>query len=181
VAARDWATWHPITCQPKTTCQHLIRRLQPIIACHIITCRTPCQPCLSSPRRKSYCHVCCVSLSIRQSPCHVTCHTMLMSSRATCHPSSGDTCHLGIGPTVCPKCQNCLTRVTAGGCHVSCTDLPRVIVWTCHMSSYGPATCPVRTDTCPVRTVRTGTVSIQKFCLFGLADRMRYLLHTDSV
>jgi hypothetical protein len=32
-----------------------------------------------------------------------------------------------------------------------------------------------------VRTVRTGTVSIPNFCLFGLADRSRYLLHTDSV
>jgi hypothetical protein len=32
-----------------------------------------------------------------------------------------------------------------------------------------------------VRTVRTGTVSIPNFCLFGLAVRSRYLLHTDSV
>jgi hypothetical protein len=32
-----------------------------------------------------------------------------------------------------------------------------------------------------VRTVRTGTVSIPNFCLFGLADRSQYLLHTDSV
>jgi hypothetical protein len=32
-----------------------------------------------------------------------------------------------------------------------------------------------------VRTVRTGTVNIPNFCLFGLVDRSRYLLHTDSV
>jgi hypothetical protein len=32
-----------------------------------------------------------------------------------------------------------------------------------------------------VQTVRTGTVSIPNFCLFGLADRSRYLLHTDSI
>jgi hypothetical protein len=32
-----------------------------------------------------------------------------------------------------------------------------------------------------VQTVRTCTVSIPKFCLFGLADRLRYLLHTNSV
>jgi hypothetical protein len=32
-----------------------------------------------------------------------------------------------------------------------------------------------------VWTVRTGTVSIPNFCLFGLADRSQYLLHTDSV
>jgi hypothetical protein len=40
------------------------------------------------------------------------------------------------------------------------------VVWPCHLT---------------VRTVRTGTVSIQKFCLFALANRSRYLLHTDSI
>jgi hypothetical protein len=50
-------------------------------------------------------------------------------------------------------------------CHI--TVLPRHrMVQPCHVT---------------VRTVRTGTVSIPKFCLFGLADRSRYLLHTDSV
>jgi hypothetical protein len=58
-------------------------------------------------------------------------------TRATCHPSSGDTCHFRIGPTVRQKVQICLTRVSTWSCHVSCTDLPHVL--------YGPATCAVRT------------------------------------
>ena len=32
-----------------------------------------------------------------------------------------------------------------------------------------------------VWTIWKGTVSIQKICLFGLADRSQYLLHTDSI
>jgi hypothetical protein len=60
-------------------------------------------------------------------------HRMVSTSdadviRATCHPSSGDTCHLRIGPTVRPKVQICLPRVTTRELPcVTCTDLPCVV------------------------------------------------------
>jgi hypothetical protein len=57
---------------------------------------------------------------------------------ATCHPSSGDTCHFRIGPTVCRKFQFCLTCVITWSHHVSCMNLPHVIVWTCHISIRSP-------------------------------------------
>ena len=52
-----------------------------------------------------------------------------------CHPVSGDTCHLNIGPTACQKCQISMTRVASWRCHMSCTksatchctDVPRVL------------------------------------------------------
>jgi hypothetical protein len=101
-------------------------------------------------------------------------------TRATCHPSSGDMCHFRIGPTVRQKVQICLTRVSTWSRHVSCTDLPHVL--------YGPATCHCMDLPCvlyglatsaSVRTVRTAQSA--NFCLFDFSDRMRYLLHTDSV
>jgi hypothetical protein len=78
-----------------------------------------------------------------------------MSSRAMCHPSCGDTCHLGIGPTVRPKVQICLTHVVSWGCHM----LP---VQTCHVSHV--RTCHMS----PVRTfhviIRTCHVSVRTDC-----------------
>jgi hypothetical protein len=117
-------------------------------------------------------------LSVRSVSRHVTRATSSADViHATCHPSSGDTCHFRIGPTVHQKLQNCLKRVSFRCCHVSCTDLPRVIVRTCHVSSPGAATSPVRTchmssygpDTGPVRTyhvshVWTCHVSIRTDC-----------------
>ena len=117
---------------------------------------------------------CCVSMP-RQST-----RRMLTSSYATCHPSSGDTCHFQIGQTVCQKVQNRMTHGITWSHHVSCTDLPHVL--------YGPAMCPVRAChvslyghamSASVRTVRTAQSA--NFCLFEFLDRMRYLLHTNSV
>jgi hypothetical protein len=90
-----------------------------------------------------------------------------------CHPPSGDTCHLGIGPTVRPKCQICLTRVAFRCCHVSCTE-PAT-------SSYGPATCRRRTChvspgaatspvwTCHMSTCRTDLTRV----LYGLYGQVQ--------
>jgi hypothetical protein len=39
-----------------------------------------------------------------------------------CHPVSGDTCHLDIGPTACQKCQISMTRVASWRRHMSCTE-----------------------------------------------------------
>ena len=145
MAAHDWATWHPIICQQNchvstsnwTTCCHVILATSLVIR--------PVSNAMSSPRQKPHC------LVISTSSADVI--------RATCHPSSGDTCHFRIGPTARQKCRISLTCVTLWSRHVSCTessmcrrmDLPHVPVWT---------------DTCPVRTVRTCTVSIQNFaCL----------------
>jgi hypothetical protein len=61
---------------------------------------------------------CCVSLPRQPT------RRMLTSSCATCHPSSGDTCHFRIGQTMCQKVQNRMTRVMPRSCHVSCTDMP---------------------------------------------------------
>jgi hypothetical protein len=105
-----------------------------------------------SPRQLATCQPSYGSVT---SPRHPT-RRMLTSSCAMCHPSSGDTCHLRIGPTVRPKSQICLTRVITWSHHVSYTDLPCVL--------YGPATCPVQ-------TVRTGTVSI-KFLPVWLGEQI---------
>jgi hypothetical protein len=103
---------------------------------------------------------------------------------ATCHPSSGDTCHLRIGPSVHRKVQNCMPCVTP---------------WSCHVSLHGPATCPIWTchvSCTDLPCVLYGMTRVmyglyglygqvqsasKKVCLFGLADRMRYLLHMDSI
>jgi hypothetical protein len=71
-------------------------------------------------------------------------------------PNPCDTWHVLVTPRVLPYG---LPRHRYG--------LPRQHCTVCHVST--------------VRTVRTGTVSKSKFCLFGSADRMRYLPHTDSV
>jgi hypothetical protein len=94
--------------------------------------------------------------------CHVIlCHVIVTVStspsadviRATCHPSSGDTCHLRIGPSVRQNVQICLPRVTTRGCHMS-------PVWTCHVSS-------VRTCHVSVHTSLYGLHSQQFFFFFA--------------
>jgi hypothetical protein len=76
-----------------------------------------------------------------------------------------DTCHPSIGQqstnTNMPRHQTATSSIAKSpyGHHVS-------TVRPCHMA---------------VRTVRTGTVSIPFFSLFGSVNRSRYLLHTDSV
>jgi hypothetical protein len=61
-------------------------------------------------------------------------------THATCHPYSGDTCHLGIGPVRTPN----RTRVkSAATCHL-------LELATCHL--YGPATSAYRHATVSVRT-----------------------------
>jgi hypothetical protein len=94
--------------------------------------------------------------------CHVTRpRGMLTSACATCHPSSGDTCHLQIGQTTCQKVQKCMTRVTPRNCHMSYMNMPCVL--------YGPATC----------RVRTGTASIIFFpCLAQRTDLDNFSIRT---
>jgi hypothetical protein len=112
VAAHDWATWHLY--QP-TKIGHLSFVDWPMCLPHQL------------PRHLPYCHI-----VGRTTTYHPVClpHHPAMSpddvTRATCHTSSGDTCHLGIRPTVPPY-----TRIL----------LPRVTPWSCHMSLYGPAMC----------------------------------------
>jgi hypothetical protein len=135
VAALDWATWHLYN-QPK----------------HDI-CQLPI-----GPRAESYCHINlphhspCFPVSLATSitvlPSHLT-RKLLTSSRATCHPFSGDMCHLGIGPTVRSYAQICLTRVTSWCCHMSPSGFT-----TCRL--YGPATSTYgHATSVPVQTVRT--------------------------
>jgi hypothetical protein len=81
---------------------------------------------------------------------HMPLHPMVTMSNADiicamCHPSSGDTCHLGIGPTVRPNVQIFLTHVVSWCCHVSPSGFTTSPVRTCHISVW---TChvSVRTD-----------------------------------
>jgi hypothetical protein len=90
---------------------------------------SPCQLLycpVTLPRHSSYCPV-----ILPRQPADLT--------HATCHPFSGDTCHLGIGPTVHPKVQICLPRVTTRGFHVS-------PVRTCHVSSVRTCHVSIRMD-----------------------------------
>jgi hypothetical protein len=163
VAARDWATWHPII-RPER--------------CHVSAPDSP----TSLPR------VSATSLPYATSslPRHLTRKPATSSPydadviRATCHPPSGDTCHSRIGPTTRRKRQKCLTRVTSGAatcpvrtCHVSSPDAATSLYGRRHVSLYG------LTRVCTDCTDRYS--QHPKFCLFGSADRMRYLPHTDSV
>jgi hypothetical protein len=100
-----------------------------------------------------------------------------------CHVSPFQWCH------VSPRDWSDRTPKTPklpATCH--CLRLPRVLygpatspVRNCHVSSYGPDTCPVRTGTCLYGLYGQVQSAKSKFCLFGSADRMRYLPHTDSV
>jgi hypothetical protein len=77
------------------------------------------------------------------------------SNRTPKTPNLPDTCH-------CLR----LPRVLYGSATCHRMDLPHVIPWCCHITYMDLPCVIVRTDTCPVRTVRTGTVSIQNFaCL----------------
>jgi hypothetical protein len=52
--------------------------------------------------------------------CHYICHvSLLTSSRATCHPYSGDTCHPRTGPVAC-RMPHHLPRVFSRSCHIIC-------------------------------------------------------------
>jgi hypothetical protein len=105
-AAHVWATWHqnfPVPCHLSSVrwsmCQH--------------TC----------PVQQLYLPPVCVI------PYHVSPYgraTWHLYEHATCHPSSGDTCHLLVGPrsavqilchVSCMACQLCL-------CHMSCCHKP---------------------------------------------------------
>jgi hypothetical protein len=130
--------WHPITCQRTDTCRHSIGSHHPPY-CHA---SSPCH----LPRHSPY--------AASSEPCK-----LLTSSRATCHPSSGDMCHLGIGPAVCPKHQIFLPCVTLWSHHVSCTDLPRVA-------------CADMPRQHPYGLYGLHSQLSQNFCLFGSADRM---------
>jgi hypothetical protein len=124
VAALDWATWH-LNHQPKhATCQSVDWPTS------LATCQPP------------YCHVNLPATSA-MSASILSRHSATSTAdvtHATCHPFSGDTCHLGIGPAVRPNAQICLTRVASWSCHMS--PVPRqtchVSIRTCHVS--------VRTD-----------------------------------
>jgi hypothetical protein len=102
----------------------LVHVLEPY--CHInLSCQLLYCP-ITLPRHSPYCPV-----ILPCQPADVT--------HATCHPFSGDTCHLGIGPTVHPKVKIYLPHVTTQGYHMS-------PVRTCHMSSVQTCHVSVRMD-----------------------------------
>jgi hypothetical protein len=111
VAALDWATWHLYN-QPK---------------------HDTCQPPIGPRSRAVLPHQ--LSTSITVLPSQLATSIAVLPSRlatsaddvtrAMCHPYSGDTCHLEIGPTVRPNVQICLPHVITQGFHITCTDLPR--------------------------------------------------------
>jgi hypothetical protein len=111
VAALDWATWHLSNQPMNATCQPLIRPHLPPHQLSVLPCHLPHQPATSAA--------------------DVT--------RATCHPFSGDMCHLQIRPTVRQIDQICLTRVASSSCHMS-------PVQTCHVSHIRTCHVSVRTD-----------------------------------
>jgi hypothetical protein len=104
------ATWHPLTgpCGTSTTNRYMPRVNHWFV--HVSTTHQllycpvslPCQPATSAA--------------------DVT--------HATCHPYSGDTCHLWIGPSVCQTDPSCsatchhlrLPRVIFCSFHITCTD-----------------------------------------------------------
>jgi hypothetical protein len=123
VAAHDWATWH-LNNQPQTAkCQSLMVHVLPPVKCRTAP--------VSLPR---------------------VCHRQLLtSSRATCHPYSGDTCHPWIGPTVCPYAKSACHVSPPGACHVICMDR---------------TTCTVSMPRGTVRTVQSSPLFLP-VCLFG--------------
>jgi hypothetical protein len=75
-------------------------------------------------------HHCPVSL------CHCIYHvSLLTSSRATCHPYSGDTCHPQTGPVACHTPYH-LPCVFSRSFHVICTAI-RPLQSACHVALYG--------------------------------------------
>jgi hypothetical protein len=141
MAAHDWATWH-INHQPESAkCQ----MLDGPRAYHLSEAILPSHLAMSALSRQ-----------------------LLMSSSATCHPYSGDTCHHWIGPTVCPYAKS--------ACHMSPPGAAM-----CHLLRfphhlYGPYALYSQHATWTVRTVQSSP-----FYLFGFLDRTRYLLHTEPV
>jgi hypothetical protein len=140
------ATWQP-TIVPRgtqsltnktATCRHLIRPCQPTRICRVSIADSPTSLATCQPLYDPINFPC--QLMTSPVPRH---HTITTSDadviRATCHPSSGDTCHLRIGPSVRRNVQNCLPRVTTRGCHMS-------PVQTCHVSSVQTCHVSVRTD-----------------------------------
>jgi hypothetical protein len=113
VATHDWATWH--------------LENQPIYA----TCQSP----IGTHARAILPRQFVVSASV------LSRHSAMSTAdvtHATCHPFSGDTCHLGIGLAVRPYTQICLTHVVSWSYHMSPVRTCHVSVRTCHIS--------VRTD-----------------------------------
>jgi hypothetical protein len=145
VAAHDWATWHLYIPTKHATCQLMIRPRPTVLPHQLAT--SICSYCLVTlPRHSPYCPV-----ILATSAADVT--------HATCHPFSGDTCHLGIGPTIRPNVQICLPHVITRGCHMS-------PVQTCHVSLYGPATSVYgHATSASVRTVWTAQSTIFFACL----------------
>jgi hypothetical protein len=140
VAALHWATWH-LSIRP-----------------HHATCHIIIRPTANEPQTATS-SICPVSTA-NSAATSSRPRRLLTSACATCHPSSGDTCHFQIGQTVLRKCPKCMTRVTPRSCHVSCMVLPH------HCTA---ATSAVRPATSAVRPAQ----SASKFCLFGPANRSR--------
>lgn len=161
MAAHDWAKWHLNNQSQYATRQTTIGPR----ASHVNCCTA------SSPATSALPHSSVTGHVIFRTPFHPT-RRILTSSCATCHPYSGDTCHLEIGPAVHPKVQICLTRV---------------ITWSCHMSLYRPTMSRCTNLPCQHRDMPHqrpyGLYGLhsQQFYLFDFSDRMRYLLHTDSI
>jgi hypothetical protein len=108
--------------------------LQPTTSCHVSavdwpTCQSRTATSIIVLSRHSATSIVILSRQPATSPADVT--------HATCHPYSGDTCHLGIGPTVRLYAQICLPHVITRGCHVTCTDLPRQCMDMSRQRPYG--------------------------------------------
>jgi hypothetical protein len=110
------------------------------------------------------------SSSVVHLPSHIATSTADVT-RATCHPSSGDTCHFWIGPTVCQKFQICLTCVSTWSRHMSCTDLPHVLYETSTFCCTDlPCVLYGLAMSASVWTVRTAQSA--NFCPFDFLNRM---------
>jgi hypothetical protein len=90
-------------------------------------------------------------------------------TRATCHPYSGDTCHLWIGPSV----RQTNPSRSATCCH---PRLPCVICWIYHVTCMDCMVCTVS-----MTRGLYGLYSHPFFYLFNFSDRTRYILHTEPV
>jgi hypothetical protein len=125
VAALDWATWHlynqpnHVSVSDWSTCLPLVESRIATPACRTSTYQSTCIPY----------HPATLAIDV---------------IHATCHPFSGDTCHLQIGPVVCPFVQICLTRVAFWRCHVSPSGIAMLYVWAYHVSVW---TCHVNVCT----------------------------------
>jgi hypothetical protein len=160
VAAHDWATWHPIfrpnNCHVSTDDSSMPTNHKPTcVTCQFIQiiCHASLSYALSTAMSLEPRHLLTSSMP-RVTLSVVTCVTFGLAQ--LCAKKSKFVCHVSL-----PRATTCPIQT----CHVSCMDLPRVL--------YGLAT------SVSVQTVRTAQST--NFCLFDFSDRMRYLLHTDSV